>query len=119
MQESRHRRLFVEPTHPPLFTEGSSSVAKEPAINHMWSLDRGRSDATADQGPGSKRWLSLLTPCGLASELLDPPEERMTTMEQIELNGNNGKTGSSLLLFLTGLGAGVAMALRWLHAQVR
>ena len=35
----------------------------------------------------------------------------MTNMEQIEMNGNNGNIGSSLLLFLTGLGAGVAMAL--------
>ncbi len=30
-------------------------------------------------------------------------------MEQIEVNGINGRIGSSLLLFLTGLGAGVAL----------
>jgi gas vesicle protein len=30
-------------------------------------------------------------------------------MEQIEVNGINGKLGSSLALFLTGLGAGVAL----------
>ena len=35
----------------------------------------------------------------------------MTTMEQIEVNGNNNKIVSSLLLFLTGLGAGAAVAL--------
>ena len=35
----------------------------------------------------------------------------MTTMEQIEVNGINGRIGSSLLLFLTGLGTGVAVAL--------
>lgn len=30
-------------------------------------------------------------------------------MEQIEVNGTNGKMGSSLMLFLSGLGAGVVL----------
>ncbi len=35
----------------------------------------------------------------------------MTNMEHNESNGNDGRIGSSLMLFLGGLGAGVAVAL--------